>query len=116
MDAADHLYDCTRRLYLHLKQGLPFKERESFLETIQDLLDERQGWIDSLPSSFKAPEAPYAKELLAYDKAIQDMLGQMFEQIREDVHQFKKKKTTSERYARPYQTKSADGMFLDKRK
>lgn len=116
MDAADHLYDCTRRLYVHLKQGLPGKDRGAFLETIRALLDERQKWIDSLPPSFRDPEASFAKELLAYDKAIQDMLKEMFERIREDIHQFNKKRTTSEHYANLYRKKNADGMFLDKRK
>lgn len=116
MEAADHLYDCTRRLYIHLKQGLPKKEREAFLGAIQELLDERQGWINSLPPTFRAPEASYAKELLAYDREIQEMLKVMFETIRTDIHQFKKKRTTNKRYANLYQNGNVDGMFLDKRK
>lgn len=114
--AARQLYDCTKRLYTHLKKGLPKKNREDYIAAIQQLLEERQQGIDRLPNSFKGGALSFAEEMLVYDQAIQKMLAEMFEEIRENVHRIRRQKVTTEKYTHPYRSGSIDGIFLDKRK
>ncbi|HEX7064436.1 MAG TPA: hypothetical protein VF199_05150 [Bacillales bacterium] len=116
MDPVESLYDCTKRLYGHLRKGLPKTDRDSYIDKIQELLDERQHWIDEIQFPAEKETNHFSKEFPELEEAIQRMLGQIFEEVREDIHHLRRRKTTSEKYTNPYKGGAADGMFLDKRK
>ncbi|HET7626960.1 MAG TPA: hypothetical protein VFK44_01110 [Bacillales bacterium] len=116
MDANDKLFVTTKKLYEHLKKGMPKENREAFISGIDELLDERQKEIDRCSENPDSRLFEWKDELLAYDRAIQDQLGKMFQDIRDELVQVRRKKATSRRYSRPYEGGGADGMFLDQRK
>lgn len=116
MEVTAQLYDCTKRLYEHLQEGLPEKERDPYIRQIEDLLEQREWLVERLPQTFTNEESRMGKDILWYDHLIQDILVSMFERIRGDVGGIQRQKVTNARYAHPYQSVSADGMFLDKRK
>ncbi|HEX6922324.1 MAG TPA: hypothetical protein VF149_00755 [Bacillales bacterium] len=111
----EQLYNCTKKLHSHLSKGLPETDREEYIERIESLLEERQQWIVEYSASSEGGNRT-GHDIAEYEQEIQKMIGDMFEQIREDVHRLRRQKTTSQRYANPYRGGSADGMFLDKRK
>lgn len=116
MEAVRQIHECTERLYTHLQQGLPKENRKEYISVIQQLLEERQLLIDRLPPTFKDNSYTGAEEMLAYDQAIQNMLAEMFQEIRDNVYRFRKRKATSEKYVHPFRGACIDGVFLDKRK
>lgn len=116
MGSVTQLYDCTKRLYEHLRKGLPKTDREAYIEKIEHLLEERQRYMQQLPEEFDGEETAIGKTTVDIDRSVQRMLAIVFDQIKEDVDQFQRHKVTNERYVHPYRKGSADGMFLDKRK
>jgi flagellar protein FliT len=116
MDSAEKLYRCTRRLLDHLQKGLPKTDRETYIEMIEKLLDERQQLIAQLPESFNGQETVIGEKIIRDDHLIQKMLRSMFDEIKEDVHHLQRRKQMRNRYVHPYSNGEADGMFLDKRK
>ena len=116
MNPVEQLYDCTKRLADHLRKGLPKTDREAYIEEIQRLLDERQRLIEQLPKPVNGKETIIGEEIIRDDRLIQEMLGAMFDEIKNDVHQLQRQKRMRNRYVHPYSNGTADGMCLDKRK
>ncbi|HEU5139250.1 MAG TPA: hypothetical protein VFT51_04705 [Bacillales bacterium] len=116
MGPVESLYDCTKRLYSHLRQGLPKTDRDTYIDKIEELLEERQHWIEKIHFPAEGETSNLSRKMPEYEEAIQQMLGEIFDEVREDIHHLRRRQATSRRYTNPYQGGAADGMFLDKRK
>jgi flagellar protein FliT len=105
----------SKQLLLHLEGELPSDERDEYIDSIHQLLDERSQLLNQLPDlqDFR-PEIK--EELLKIETNIQSLLANRQKVIKKDLQllQIQKKKTN--KYADPYGSISADGMFLDKKK
>lgn len=92
------------------------KNRESFIETFEHFLDEREKLLKDIKPPFTDEEKRMGEELVVLDKKIQAQIEQFFQTLKRSMRNLKKQKHSNKKYANPYQDVSAmDGMFFDKR-
>ncbi|GGB43756.1 flagellar protein FliT [Fictibacillus barbaricus] len=116
MPAIKILLEITKNLHNHVSPGLPKENRESYIERLNELLEQRQVAMNQLPSSYSAEEQRVGQMIIKLNESIDPLLARQFEEIKHNLTIMKKKKVKNNQYANPYQTLSGDGMYFDKKK
>ncbi|MED4350935.1 hypothetical protein P9265_01125 [Schinkia azotoformans] len=106
----------TKKLASLLEKGLQSEGREVYIQSIQDLIDEREQLLKTLPDLSKVLDNNAKQDLINLEKKISGLMLEHRNTIKKDLQVLQLKKKKSNNYANPYENISADGMFLDKKK
>ncbi|QHE53589.1 flagellar protein FliT [Pontibacillus sp. HMF3514] len=117
MNQIETLHDVTSELY-DLLQTIPSsEEREGVIEKINELLDQREELLNGMEGPYSDEEKRLGKEILHMNETIQIQVQSLMKQVKMDMANVKKQKTSNQKYTNPYQNlNNFDGMFLDKKK
>lgn len=107
------LYQLTDEIY-RLTQTFSDKNREEGIQKLEYLLLKRRDLIEKLPPKSRDNES-MGKKIVEMNKAIDQKLILIRHQIMVDLRLLKTKKKHNNSYVNPYETKSFDGMFYDKK-
>jgi flagellar protein FliT len=114
MSVLNNLNQITKELNEHLAKPLPKDEgREEYIEMIGYYLEERQKGLAELKRPVDEQETKVANELIDMNQQVNQRLKAIQGEIRIDINQLKKRKTTGNKYANPYEGPTADGVFFD---
>lgn len=108
----------TQKLTLLLEQTMPQQEddRDEYINTIEELLSDRQHLIEALPQySPNEAEKQLAKEVVKLNQVIEAKLQLLQQTIKKDMNLFKEKKVKNRLYDSPYDGPTPEGVFFDKR-
>jgi flagellar protein FliT len=97
-------------------EGVAAGSRESVIEKIEKLLEERQSLLGSIKPPFSSDEQLLGKEMMEWNQEIDRKLILLRTEIKRDMNGLTKKKSSAQRYTNPYQSLQHDGMFYDKKK
>ena len=109
----NELYQITDEIY-QLTQTFSDKNREKDIQKLEYLLLKRWDLIEKLPPKSRNTES-MGKKIVEMNKAIDQKLILIRHQIMADLRLLKAKKKHSNSYVNPYETKTFDGMFYDKK-
>lgn len=107
------LYQLTDEIY-RLIQTFSDKNREEGIQKLEYLLLKRRDLIEKLPPKSRGNES-MGKKIVEMNKEIDQKLILIRHQIMVDLRLLKTKKKHNNSYVNPYETKSFDGMFYDKK-
>ncbi len=116
MKELDEFINKTTKLAEILDAGLLSEGREEYIQSIQDLIGEREQLLKTLPDLSKVLDNNAKQELINLEKKISRLMLEQRNTIKKDLQVLQLKKKKSNNYANPYENLSADGMFLDKKK
>jgi len=110
------VYSLTKQLY-ELVQTLPSsEERDSYIERVEGLLEQRQQLLPQIQPPFSEEEQQLGQEIIQMNEVIDGQLKQRKEEVSVDIRKLKQKQQKTNKYANPYENLSFDGTFYDKRK
>ena len=107
------LYQLTGEIY-RLSQTFSDKNREEGIQKLEYLLLKRSDLIEKLPPKSRDNES-MGKKIVEMNKEIDQKLILIRHQIMVDLRLLKVKKKHNNSYVNPYETKTFDGMFYDKK-
>lgn len=107
------LYQLTDEIY-RLIQTFSDKNREEGIQKLEYLLLKRRDLIEKLPPKSRDNES-IGKKIVEMNKEIDQKLILIRHQIMVDLRLLKAKKKHSNSYVNPYEAKTFDGMFYDKK-
>lgn len=107
------LYQLTDEIY-QLTQTFSDKNREEGIQKLEYLLLKRRDLIEKLPPKSRDNES-MGKKIVEMNKEIDQKLIFIRHRIMEDLRLLKAKKKHNNSYVNPYETKTFDGMFYDKK-
>ncbi|WP_312753303.1 flagellar protein FliT [Rummeliibacillus suwonensis] len=119
MDQIQELLQISAQLYKHLTQLPADKERDAYIQKMDDYLDKRGIIIDELKKLDANPIIghPFEKQLRELDKGIIERLKKAKAEIAQDMKNLQKSKTSERRYVDPYASvRVMDGTYFDGRK
>lgn len=112
------LLQLSAKLYEHLNNVPNGEERESYIEKINVLLDERGVIIEALAEAgFKYdPSQKMHSTLAELDKGINARLNKVLVNVKNDLKNLQKSKKNESQYMNPYaQVRTMDGTYYDKK-
>lgn len=109
----NELYQITDEIY-QLTQTFSDKNREEDIQKLEYLLLKRRDLIEKLPPKSRDHEW-MGKQIVEMNKTIDQKLIFIRHRIMEDLCLLKVKKKHNNSYVNPYEMKSFDGMFYDKK-
>lgn len=116
MDSAvKNLYELTILLHDVVHQEVPKDHRETQIEQITELLDERQQLLGQLKPPYNEEERQLGFEIVKLNEAIDQQLDKLFHDIKMDIKQVRVQKVKTTKYSNPYESLATDGIFFDKR-
>lgn len=116
MDKLQQLLQTSAKLYQHLAELPSGEERDSYIEQINTLLDERGTCMQNiLADGFKFDKANRSHQMLAeLDKGIRERLDKVMEAVKEDMKELNNAKKNEKQYINPYASVSTmDGRYYD---
>jgi len=117
MNQVQTLHEVTSELYDLVHIPPSSDEREEVIEKVNELLDQREKLLDGMEGPYSDDEKRLGKEILHMNETIQVQVQSLMKQVKMDMANVKKQKTTNQKYTNPYQNlNNFDGMFLDKKK
>ncbi|WP_280769530.1 flagellar protein [Salipaludibacillus daqingensis] len=117
MSVLSDLHQITKELSDHLSEPLPKDEgREEYIEMIDSHLAKRQKLLNELQRPVGEQETKLANELIEMNENVNRRMQVVQGEIRTDINQLKKRKTTGKKYENPYSGRTADGVFFDSKK
>lgn len=117
MSVLSDLYQITKELFEHLTKPLPKDEgREEYIERIDTYLGKRETLLNELEMPEGEQAKTFAIELIEMNQQINLRLKAVQDEIRMDINQLKKRKTTGKKYENPYEGPTMDGVFFDSKK
>lgn len=115
MSVVAELFRVTQTLYELLSEPVAKENRDETIETIEQLLSQRDGLIKQLKPPYTDEEQEMGMAIVSLNETINQKLQQLKQHIQQDLKAAKQKKIANQNYANPYQTISIDGMFYDKK-
>ena len=117
MSQVQKLHDVTSQLYELFQKDHAEEERDETIEQVNGLLDEREQLLQDIQRPYSDKEKELGKEILHMDQTIQEKTNALMKQVKKDIAQTKKQKSSNQKYTNPYQNVStSDGMFMDQKK
>ncbi|MBM7551426.1 flagellar protein FliT [Thalassobacillus pellis] len=117
MSVLEEFYELTIQLYSKLNQKINSSNRTQLLEDINGVLSEREERIYLLTQPVTDVDKTRMKEILTLEPRIQQRLNFLFTELKMEMKNVKKQKSSNQKYTNPYKNVSgSDGMFLDKKK
>lgn len=109
----------SARLYEHLGNIPKGEKRDTYIEKINELLDERSILIEELRNSgFVMDDTKeYHIILVELDKGIRNRLNNVMVEIKHDMKDLQNAKKNEKQYMNPYSNvRVMDGMYYDRKK
>lgn len=119
MDQIQKFLQVSAQLYKHLTKLPPDKERDEYIQKIDEYLDKRGSIIEQIQQleGNPLPGHPFEKQLRELDKGIMERLKKAKAEIGQDMKNLQISKTSGRRYVDPYASvRTMDGTFFDGRK
>lgn len=113
------LLQISAKLYQHLTHMPDEEQRETYIETINSLLDERGILVEQLQNGqFVLDLGNKSHHMLAeLDKGIRDRLNKVMKVIQTDLKDLQNAKKHEQQYMNPYASVQVmDGRYYDKKK
>lgn len=114
MSVVKEYFEETEALLVLLKKER--RDRDSFLQEIETVVEKRQALIQSMKPPYTEEEERIGKHCMLLDKEVDALLQHEKQQIQLDINGLKKHKQSRQKYVNPYQSLQTDGMFYDKKK
>ncbi|MDM5332444.1 flagellar protein FliT [Ureibacillus composti] len=119
MDLVQQLLKASQELFTHLINIPTTKERDDFIERMNQLLDVRGEIINQLKEIEPNPiqSHNFNNELILLDKNIRKQLNKVKLSIADDMKQLQVSKKSEQRYVNPYAAVQVmDGTYYDQKK
>lgn len=117
MATVKELYYSTKKLYDLLQSGFPEEvdARDNFIQTISDLLDERQKYMENFPhKELNEAEQKVGNEIIKMTNYINSQLESIKKMIGTDITMLKRKRQFGKKYENPYEGPVASYFFDQK--
>ncbi|WP_240374395.1 flagellar protein [Bacillus piscicola] len=119
MALVKELFLATKALHDHVHAPLPasLEKRESYLEQLDLLLEERALLLDQLTGkqTFSEGEKRLGQEMMKMNEGINRRMTETKGTMRLDIQHLQRKKESGQRYEKPYDGPTIDGVFFDKK-
>ncbi|WP_067842162.1 flagellin-specific chaperone FliT [Amphibacillus sediminis] len=116
MDALTKLEQVTNELATLVDQPVPAKTREDVLAKLDHLLDQRSELLKHVKPPFTDEEQKLGHDILAKDQEIQLRLNHLFLELKHEMRNVKKQKSSTQQYLDPYRhVATHDGSYWDKK-
>ncbi|MFJ8234642.1 flagellar protein FliT [Ureibacillus sp. NPDC094379] len=119
MDLVQQLLDASQELFTHLTNIPTAKDRDDFIERMNQLLEARGEIINQLKANETNPIQSHSlnKELIELDKGIRHQMIKVKMSIADDMKQLQVSKKSEQRYVNPYSAVQVmDGIYYDQKK
>lgn len=117
MKKLDELNRVTQKLAQLLEQPVTVKNRDQMLNEINQFLDQRENLLKDIKPPYSETDAKTAQSIMEKDKEIQLKLDHLFLELKSELRDVKRQKSSSEKYLDPYRhVASNDGTYWDKKK
>ncbi|WP_077214798.1 hypothetical protein [Bacillus dakarensis] len=114
MNKFQEIYDLTLIISDILK-NTGNKDRDHLIEEVTSLINKRQVMLDQLQPSYSDQEKLLGTKIAELDQENNKLLKMVLNEIKRDLTNLKKRKSTQNRYENSYARVYNDGVFLDKR-
>ncbi|WP_078555805.1 hypothetical protein [Bacillus alkalicellulosilyticus] len=120
MNSVHELYQISKAFSEHVEQPLPKgeDERDEFIAEIDLYLEKRKQLMSSYvltPEDLTDEEKQLGREIVDLNTKISQKLVAIKEQIGKDIAELKLKKKQGQKYENPYEARTDEGVFFDKR-
>lgn len=115
MNRVASLYIVTKELHDVLAEPIHKDNRDEPIEKITELLHSRDSLIGGIQPPYTVEEKKLGTEIVRLNEFIDKKLEEIKQTIQLDITQLSKNKKSTNKYANPYESGPADGMFFDKR-
>ncbi|SHM96020.1 hypothetical protein [Gracilibacillus kekensis] len=117
MDAIGKYIEKTEKMIKLLEKPLKNEQREKAIETINQLIEEREIITKQIKGPFSTSEQELGKEALVLDQQLSNSMEQVYQHLKKDIRNAKKQPRSNNSYLNPYKNvASFDGRFLDSKK
>ena len=119
MDNLKQLLQLSAKLYQLLETVPKGDERDKYIEEVNELLDERGGFVEELGAKDVRLDASNQLHamLMDLDKGILERLDVVMRAVKEDMKSLQVAKKNEKQYSNPYSSvRVMDGMYYDKKK
>lgn len=117
MNQLQNIYDITIELETVLNEKVHAKDRDSVIEKVNNLVEQRGDLLNNTSPPFTESEKELGKELVNLNEKIQVKMNVLFDDLKTEMKQVKKQKKSNRTYMDPYENvKSVDGMYMDSKK
>ncbi|UOQ95616.1 flagellar protein FliT [Halobacillus shinanisalinarum] len=107
----------TAQLDETVHQKVTDQNRKDVLEEVEKLLDQREQFLTKLPQPQTSEEQAVIERIIKREPTLNQKLEFLLNDLKVDLRNMKKQKSSKQRYTNPYQSVSAyDGMFMDHKK
>ncbi|WLR41485.1 hypothetical protein LC087_11325 [Bacillus carboniphilus] len=113
-ESVSKLYEITKRLLVATKDITPKNRSEKMIE-VENLLLERENVFPQLKENFTREEKKLGREIIKMNDELQIKIEKMKVMVQKDLLSVKKTQAYSKNYRNPYNQKTVDGVFYDKR-
>jgi flagellar protein FliT len=115
MNHVQKCYDVTERLYEVVFSSFEEERREEVIKKIDNLLQNRESLLQGIKSPFTLEEKEMGRKILTWNVQIDQKLIELRNEIKKDMNNVNKKKSTAKKYNNPYESIQSDGFFYDKK-
>jgi len=114
MSRLQELYQITKKLEKLFEQTITSKNRESIIEEISYLIDQRGKYMDQLTPPYTETEKKLGKEIVHLNRTIEKEMNKIFRDLKREMQQMKIQKKSNQSYMNPFKSVQAlDGMYMD---
>lgn len=114
MGRMEEAYTITKTMVALFDQPITMENQETTIHKLNDLLEKRETEMKQMTTPFTAQEQELGDTIIRMNGNISQHMTVLFEKIKNDMSDVKKRKQTNRSYLNPYgKIKSTDGMFLD---
>ncbi len=107
----------TEQLDETVKQKVTDQNRENIIAKIDELLDGREQLLPELTKPQTSSDQAIVDQVLQKEPSINQKLELMLNELKVDMRNMKKQRSSKQRYTNPYKSVSGyDGMFMDHKK
>ncbi|WP_079527188.1 flagellar protein FliT [Halobacillus hunanensis] len=107
----------TQQLDELVQQKVTNQNREAMITQVDELLEGREQLLPELRKPQSSSEQAIVDQVLQREPSINQRLELMLNELKVDLRNMKKQRSSKQRYTNPYKSVSSyDGMFMDHKK
>ncbi|RSL35105.1 hypothetical protein D7Z54_00590 [Salibacterium salarium] len=106
------LFVVTKHLYDHTNVTPADDERDTYLEKVEELLEQRKDLIEQITSPRNDAEKKLFEEMMTMNQVIQERLEGSITDLKKQMTDTRKKRQHGRKYEMPYERRTLDGVFL----
>lgn len=115
MDAVKQAHELSVKM-IQILNNEQEQSRTELIEQITKLIAEREEVIKRIKPPYTGDEKSLGKEIVQMNKEIEEKMNALYEDLKEEIVQFKKQKSQNRSYINPYgKMKTTDGMYMDRK-